>query len=109
MVAEIFELVGRPTPVLQHLRGRFDKVAYDVCAMEAGEFGPADEIVNPVSELVEESDDFIVLQQARLAGCGRGEVANKGCSRVAARTIFFEKARLKVEICGVLVFVRAGV
>lgn len=41
VVAEGFELGWSPAPVLKHLGGCFDEIAYDRCAVEAREFRAA--------------------------------------------------------------------
>jgi len=48
--------------------------------------------VDAVAELVEEGDDFVVLEQARLFRRRLGEIADKGCCRVSTLALFGDEA-----------------
>ena len=59
--------------LLQHLRGDFDEVAFGGEAGDACPLGvAAEDGVHQVSELVEERDHVVVLEQARIAVIGLG-------------------------------------
>lgn len=84
VLAEGLELGWGPAPVLEHLTGCFDEVPDGVGAVETGVDRLGDEVVDAVAEFVEESHDFVVLEQAGLLGSRLGEVAHQRSSRVAA-------------------------
>lgn len=44
-----------PAPVFEHLRGSFDKVAYDASSVKTCIFGDRNEVVNTVTKFMEES------------------------------------------------------
>lgn len=50
VLAEGFELRGRPAPVLEHLARGFDEVLHHTRAVEAGVGCAADEVVDAVAE-----------------------------------------------------------
>lgn len=77
VTAQGAQLRGRPAPVLEHLAGGFDKVPYGVGAVETGVDRLGDEVVDTVAQLVEEGDDFVVLEETGLLGGGLGEVAHQ--------------------------------
>ena len=107
--AQGFELGRGPAPVLEHLRGGFDEVADDVCAVEAGVVRFGDEVVDAVAEFVEEGGDLFVLEEAGLLGCRLGEVAYESCDGVVARAVCVDEAGLNVKVCRVAVFAFTGV
>ena len=73
--------------LFEHLRGHLDEVALGGKAGEAGPLGvAAEDGVHQVAELVEESDDVGVLQQAGVAGVAAGEVADQRGLRQRAAT-----------------------
>ena len=53
VLREGFELRGRPAPVFEHLRRRFDEVLHHGGAVETGEFCYGDEVVDAVAEFWE--------------------------------------------------------
>lgn len=80
----LLEDLGLPAPVLQHLRGRFDKVAGDGGAVEPGVLGLAEEAVEDVAHLVEEGDDVVVPHEGGLVGSGLREIGDHGGEGVRA-------------------------
>lgn len=92
MLAKRLELGGSPAPVLKHLAGSLYEVTDGVGAVEARVDGLGDKIVDSVAELVEESDDFIMLEQTGLLLGWLGEVADQCGGRVSTRSILFNEA-----------------
>ena len=76
VLAEGFQLRRSPAPVLEHLAGRFDEVAYGAGAVEARVDCPGDKIVDTVAKFVEEGYDFVVLEQTGFLFARLGEVAD---------------------------------
>ena len=64
-----------PAPVLEDLGRQFDEVPGDTDAGEGFDFDFAEEVMEQVSELVEDRGDLVVVEQRLLAGDGRREVA----------------------------------
>lgn len=84
VLAEGLELGWGPAPVLEHLARCFDEVPDGVGAVETGVDCLGDQVVDTVAEFVEESHDFIVLEQAGLLGGRLGKVAHQCSGWVAA-------------------------
>ena len=70
MLAQALKLGGGPAPVLEHLRGGFNKVSNNGCTVEARIFGATSEIVDSMSEFMEQGNDFLVFKEGGLGGCG---------------------------------------
>src|SRR5258708_61930 len=72
MPGEALQNSGARAPLLQHLRGRLDEIPLGADAGNAGPARPpAEDVVQQMSELVEERHHFGMLEQAR-----RREAAN---------------------------------
>ena len=77
VLGERLQRLGRPDPLLEHLRRRLDEVPLGRDARDAGPPRVAAEhVVQQVAELVEERLDVGVLHQRRL-GAGLREVADQ--------------------------------
>lgn len=87
MATEGAQLGRRPAPVLKHLAGSLHKVPYCVGAVEAGVDGLGHEIVDTVTQLVEQSNHFIMFEEGGLLGGRFGEVADQ-CSRGVSALAF---------------------
>lgn len=59
--------------------------------MEAGIGGLRHEVMDAVAELVEERDDFVVLEEGWLALCRFAEVADECCGGVVTGAVFADK------------------
>ena len=77
--------------------------------METRIFRATREVMNAVAQLVEERDDFVMLEQGGLSSCRFAKVANKCGSRVSAGTIWIEVAGLEGEVGGMAIFARTRV
>lgn len=95
--AKGLELRRGPAPVLEHLAGSLYEITDSVGAVEARVDGLGDKIVDSVTKLVEEGDDFVVLEQTGLLLGWLGEVADQCGSRVSTRSILFDEA-LQAEL-----------
>lgn len=87
VLAEGLELRGCPAPVLQHLTRCLDKVPHGVSAMETGVKSLGDEVVDAVTQFVEEGHHLVVLKQTGLLGSRLGEVAHQRGGWVATVAI----------------------
>jgi len=87
VAAHFLEHLRFPTPILQHLRRRLDEVTRDTCAVEPRVLGFAEEAMEDMSHLMEESNNVIVAHEGGLLWSGFGKVGNHGSQRVAARPI----------------------
>mmetsp|Transcript_3417 Transcript_3417/g.10606 ORF Transcript_3417/g.10606 Transcript_3417/m.10606 type:complete len:216 (-) Transcript_3417:1083-1730(-) len=92
-----------PAPVLEHLRGTFDEVAFHCSTMETRVLDLGTYTMHHVTKLMEECDHFIVTQQ-RGTILGRfAKVAHHGCDGTLAGSIRELTAGLQREGCGVTV------
>ena len=78
MTAELLQLLGLPTPILQHLTRGFHEIVLDARPMEAGELDMSAHVMHGVSQFMEEGDHFVVLQQGRFVSSGGSEVGDHG-------------------------------
>lgn len=92
MSTQRLELRGCPAPVFEHLTRRFDKVAHGVGAVEAGVDCFCNQVVNAVTEFVEEGDDFVVFQKTGFFLRWFGEVAHQCCGGIALVSIGVDEA-----------------
>ena len=76
--------------------------------MEAGVFCAGYEVMDSMTEFVEESHYFIVFEERRFSLRWFGEVAHEGCRGVATRPIGKQKAWLEGEVGCVTIFSFAG-
>jgi hypothetical protein len=80
------------------LRRSLNEIANDGCAVEARVLSSASEIMDTVTEFMEEGHDFVMLEKRWLVLCWLGEIADKSCGRVSASAIGIEVTRLKREV-----------
>lgn len=100
VLAQRLQLPRRPAPVLQHLAGRFDKVPHSVRAVEPRVRRLRHEVVDPVSQLVEQRHHLVVLQQTGFLRRWLGEVAHQRRGRVSAFAVDIDEALHHVSQIG---------
>ena len=74
------------------MAGRLNEVSDGVGAVEARVGGAGDEIVDAVTELVEQGHDFVVFEQAGFLRRWFGEVADESRGGISAFAVFGDKA-----------------
>ena len=75
--------------------------------MEAGVFGTSSEIVDSMAQFVEQSYNFVMLEEGRLSGCWLGEIADQCSGGVTSGAIGKEEPWLKRKVGSVAIFARA--
>lgn len=91
MSAKRLELRRRPAPVFEHLAGRFHEISDDTGAVKARVRGSRDKIMDAVTKLMEECNDFVMFEKTWLLWCRLGEIADKSSGRVASRPVWFNE------------------
>lgn len=88
VTAELGQERRIPTPCLQHQGGGFAEILHRLGAVEGGEAGGGDEVVDAVAELVEELDEVFVFEEGGGGGGGEGEVVKEGGGGVVSGVVW---------------------
>src|SRR5438128_2315989 len=109
MPREEIERFLLPRPLLEHLRRRLDEVTRDARAREGRELRLAEQVMDDVTELVEEGDRVLVAHERGRGAARLRKVALDGADRYQPRTVRHLHGVADAEHGGVLVLAVARV